>query len=346
MVYLPGTRMYVPVIYCLMTSKHEAVYDAAFSLIKQCTGNTLKFLTIVTDFEKGEKNATEKAWFFPPPPPPLPPKVTIGCVFHKKQAVRRMMLSDKCCFPRELVHQLMGPGGDFEVVLVVPKDLVPRALAYVRSKIDTEKYHVAKVDAFFAYYEKTWLKYYRWEDWTLYFFAQKAMRGELTEEDLINVTNNALESFNRYFNDEFPSEKPQMDVFVAVIRRISTEKYRDMLRVQNGDLPLPVRALPRFPELPADWDTFVVPEPAPVVPVEPVRPLEPHPFAPFADPVDVPPPQPPAAAPAEGDDAVDGDAFDAEPVRVAPVQRRPAKQYTPRPSARRAAGNVDEGGPR
>ena len=269
----------------------------------------------------------------------------MGCLFHMKYNVRKMMLSDKCGFPRELVHKLMQADGPFDVLLRAPEDEMERALAYFRSKIDTETYPTAKVDVFMAYFKKTWLRLYKHGDWSWEPLAKRAEAGELTEQDAVCTCNNPLEKTNRDVNDLFQTT-PQMDLFVSTLKVFSTGKLRDIERVQRGDLPVPVRAPPRFPAFPADWASFVIPAPVPVGPVAPQGLLPPTPFAPFADPVAEPrlalsplppPPQPQPAARLDGD---------ADGAALVPAGLRTPRQplvYIPRPSARRALGTVPEG---
>jgi hypothetical protein len=180
-------------------------------------------------------------------------------------------------FDRELITALIGPGGILEILTIIaPSDIEKKGIPYCQAKIalidpHTATTHAAKYAKFWAYFIKTWLKLYDIEDWNVYDLYCKHRDGQLTFEDIINRCNNPLESFNKYFGQEF-SSTPTMDKFVGVIRKTSVRYVEDMKKIIAGTLAMPSRPPVKFPLMPSDYDAFVV---APVVPAGQALPVVP-----------------------------------------------------------------------
>ena len=253
MVYLPAVQMYVPVFYVLVDTKLEAVYTQVFTLMLMACGGEkgLRVSTVTADFEKGLLNSIKAVL----------KKNVIGCGFHWKQAIRKNMIT-KYHFDKDLVTFLIGPGGVLEILTILPpEEALSSGVPYAKAK--TAVYLAANprphalVEKFYAYLEKTWFRYYSVADFNVYDLSLKSLAGTLTEEDIINRTNNPLERFNRRFNNHFPNRDPQMDVFVTVLKEISQEYVDDLQRIQRQAMTCPKRVPPHFPAMPEDFDAVM-----------------------------------------------------------------------------------------
>ncbi len=185
-------------------------------------------------------------------------KDMIGCLFHNKQAVFKYMV-EHCQFPKELATLLMDSEGAYNVLTIVHMSEMDKAIAYLVSKIDRTKYPFAQVDKFVQYFRRVWCGVYKAGGWNVYDLYLKHEAGTLTPDDILFRCNNALESFNRWFQLNFPTPRPTMDVFVSVVRRVLTQKYDDLQLIQAGKLPMPARQPPKFPPTPPDFVDFVMP---------------------------------------------------------------------------------------
>jgi hypothetical protein len=193
----------------------------------------------------------------------------IGCLFHWKQAVRQHLVK-KIHLDRHIITKLIGEGGILDVLTIIPPDEVKsKGIPFCKSQIAlvdplASTTHAEKYDHFWKYFEATWLKYYAISDWNVHQFYLKYLDGKLTPDEMINRANNPLESYNRTFNDQF-TNKPSMEYFVAVIRKMSRKYWEDIKSIQRNSLQMRVREVPKFPTMPTDYADYVVPA-APFIP--------------------------------------------------------------------------------
>ncbi|GMF35692.1 unnamed protein product [Phytophthora fragariaefolia] len=82
MLYDPGTHLYVPVFFALMTSRTEDCYIRLLYCIEFAVGTKPNLNTVVSDFESALISAVGEHY---------PTSRIIGCLFHLKPALRRKL---------------------------------------------------------------------------------------------------------------------------------------------------------------------------------------------------------------------------------------------------------------
>ena len=152
MVYDQALRIYIPVMYILMTGKTEECYHQAFTYIRgelpacdpYCIG---------VDFERAFFSAA--GLFFPE-------AHLVGCLFHFKQAARRKMID--LGIPDHEV-QIAMRFGVYDLLAVLPKDeLDKKGIPFIQTVI---------IDLIGEYYttnapeDKAWEK--KWDTFWVYF---------------------------------------------------------------------------------------------------------------------------------------------------------------------------------
>jgi len=186
-----------------------------------------------------------------------------GCNFHWKQANRNKLLELRV--PKELISILLGAEGLMNFFEVIEYDQIPKAIAYVRSKMDEGPFNKL-FDQYWSYFLKTWMKKTtRFDDHTgLYLFSSwnishlldekgRLMQNEDGIDVLVNRTNNPLERFNRKLNERIPPH-PTVQVFVQIVRDICCE-YVDLMQVIRKQKAgkRPKHAPVRIPLIPDDF---------------------------------------------------------------------------------------------
>ncbi|KAJ6250565.1 hypothetical protein M0813_15373 [Anaeramoeba flamelloides] len=76
--YFPGFDQYIPLIWVLLDSKTQIIYEILFQTIKSLSKNTFNPILISCDFEQAIINAVEKIFTN---------SIIVGCFFHMKQAL-------------------------------------------------------------------------------------------------------------------------------------------------------------------------------------------------------------------------------------------------------------------
>jgi hypothetical protein len=189
MAYCRQTGLYVPVVYCLMTHKTEAMYKRAIAELLSCAqllDSNLVQLDVrnyASDFEAALFNACEHCF---------PNGVHIGCFFHFKQAIRKYMC-DKCHFDTDTIGSFME-----QVTLLTiidPDEILIYGVPYLRQMFEPEgldERTCEKWVKFWSYFERQWTKVTDPASWNIY-----KMNGEA--KDFINRTNNPCENYNNRF---------------------------------------------------------------------------------------------------------------------------------------------------
>ena len=118
---------------------------------------------------------------------------------------------------------------------VIPvSQIVPYGIPYIRSLLqEEEKQYKSQFDSFWKYFERTWLKAFKPEDWNIDAIVNNS---DLDHESiLINRTNNPLERYNRIMNEHFSTPHPTMVNFVAVIRNEAINYVDTLECVKKGN---------------------------------------------------------------------------------------------------------------
>ena len=80
MLFYVQTAVYAPVVYILMTGKHEILYWHALHWVCVASNWKLDPFSVTCDFEEGLHNAIRGQFVG---------SILNGCLFHWKQAIRR-----------------------------------------------------------------------------------------------------------------------------------------------------------------------------------------------------------------------------------------------------------------
>jgi hypothetical protein len=175
--------------------------------------------------------------------------VTVFCQFHFLQAnlrhLKSLRIATNACY--ELIRLL-------PTLTVIPMNEILRyGIPYIRSKVD-ETACQDKYDQYWKYFKTTWLGRYDCAMWNVHRLLDNNNNTGL----LVNMTNNALERFNRELNDRFPGDhRPTMEEFVTGIKNLSVEKVTDLENIRRGLRPKPKQAKPNIPKVPEDYAEFV-----------------------------------------------------------------------------------------
>ena len=131
----------------------------------------------------------------------------IGCFFHFKQALRKRLL-EYCGFnPADIA--LAMSFGYIDLLCVMPHDeVVKYGIPFVRSLIeeDIDDEDVERWDAFWEYFTRYWVQKVGIAGWSV-------VDKDSAILDLINRTNNGLESYNFFYGKLFEN-KPVRYFFI------------------------------------------------------------------------------------------------------------------------------------
>jgi hypothetical protein len=240
------TSLYVPLLYVLMTHKNEALYWHAFNAIRAISEWKIKVRSYCSNFEVSLMKQLDIAFgksfggFH------------VGCFFHFKQALRKR-LTDKLNMPKDLIKLAML-SGMLDPLCVIPCDKVEgKGIAYVCLQLEKGKdsrKEKKKWEEFWLYIQCQWIPLLdRWnicdKDGKYY--------------DMVNRTNNGIESYNHRFNKLFP-QKPPLITFVYGVEeesRFQAQTYDD---VRTRKMREPTQRIEqKNPSIPATYNTFVFP---------------------------------------------------------------------------------------
>ena len=218
MVFDRCTRVYVPIMYTLMTGKSFEMYWHALHWVIVCSYWRCEPSTVTCDFEKGLIKAVGEQF----------PKSKInGCLFHWKQAIRRKMLKLK--IDKEYVSMAMYINV-LDVLTIIPKnEIITKGIQYVREILESEDLNLSRDDLnkwhlFWEYFLSFWCSDNNWiSSWNIV-----NEDGEFWE--IQNRTNNALERYNRKMNKIFGLPHPSVALF---IENIEIESRRQVIRLDD-----------------------------------------------------------------------------------------------------------------
>ena len=202
MVFDRMTSCYVPVLYILMTHKTQELYWHAMQAVIVISEWRLNVRSYTTDFERAIINSCQHQFA---------PGFHVGCFFHLKQAWRRQLIS-KLGFLKEQLRVPMS-SGVLDLLTVLPQDEVESiGIPYVRSVIEenADAATIQKWDRFWDYFESTWLPIL--DNWDI-------SLAEDDYKDLINRTNNGIESYNKRHSGLFDGDKPTLLEFAKTTEK-------------------------------------------------------------------------------------------------------------------------------
>ena len=257
MVYDQQTKMYVPVLYFLMTHKLQHLYWHVFNWVVILSDWKLDVRSYTSDFEMAIVNAAKHQF---------PEGYHIGCFFHFKQAVRKHMI-EKLYFHRAIVRKFMQIGV-LDLLTIIPvDDIIPYRIPYLRDMMESDMTYLEEI------YNADGLEYIEdveknmWEQFWAYF--DKQWMGKLHDswnihdqddhyKDYVNRTNNALESYNRCYQDLFPTcgHKVRLTEWVEITQQDSRYQAEQLEDIRRGRRKQPTHKGSAIPELPAEYLLF------------------------------------------------------------------------------------------
>ena len=204
MCYDQQLRVYVPIMYILMTGKTEVLYRHALSWVNAIVLGHSAPKMVTCDFEKGLMNAVEYTF----------KNVTVnGCLFHWKQAILRKLKEIR--FSNEQVPYQMVSRSVLDVLTVIPKaEVATSGISYVKSLI-AEKMNLCETDEvkmriFWAYFERTWLPLV--SKWNIHDEFNEYVK-------VLARTNNGLERYNKRLNSLFNTNHISILNFISTLKK-------------------------------------------------------------------------------------------------------------------------------
>ena len=218
MCYDQQTRVYVPVMYILMTGKTELLYRHALYWANAIVLGHSSPRMVTCDFEKALMNAVKSTF----------KNVTVnGCLFHWKQAILRKLKEFRFtnqCLPFRIVSCSV-----LDVLTVIPRAEVPTTgIRYVKSIVqdmDLCESDNFKMGKFWTYFEKTWLPLVH--TWNI--------RDEY--DDYVKIlarTNNGLERYNKRLNSLFNTNRLSILSFISILKKESTFQVDKLDKIRHG----------------------------------------------------------------------------------------------------------------
>jgi hypothetical protein len=122
----------------------------------------------------------------------------------------------------------------------------------VQHKIDFAGYYTPFAHAwsrFWDYFDHTWGDLFPPPTWSVY----EIISDPKEKNKLVNMTNNALERFNRRLNECFPNAHPKMPSFVEALNEVCSEYVAELERIQKGRSNAPVHQKANIPQIPMDY---------------------------------------------------------------------------------------------
>ena len=242
-IYDHSTSSYMPILYMLMSHKTEALH--AFSQLVVLSNWKIDVHMYCSDFEAAlikDLNFAFKGYG----------GIHVGCFYHLKQCWRKFLLK-QCELSKEITKEAMLPG-NLDLLCVIPrKEVETKVLRFLRKKLEKGKRKLTKkecdgYDRFWKYFIKQWLPIV--DKWNIC-----AKDGDYY--DMVNRTNNGLESYNRRVNQLFPS-RPTLIAFVQVIEKESRHQAQLLSNIRTGKVAEPSRKhVQTIPTIPAEYDAFI-----------------------------------------------------------------------------------------
>jgi hypothetical protein len=173
----------------------------------------------------------------------------VGCLFHFKQAICKYLIK-KCRLGLfQVLPAAMALGG-LDILCVLPRDEVKNiGIPYIRSLLELgipEWEKKAQNDIFWPYFMQQWIPIIM--SWNL-------MSNEGFPVEIVNRTNNALESYNRRFNALFLKE-PKLIEFAMIIEKESREQAQIRQDIVTGRKQEPERKDIWIPTIPESYIQF------------------------------------------------------------------------------------------
>jgi len=262
MIFNQALDTYVPIFFILLQSKDQVAYYLALQHAINASDWKLRPKTVSCDFEKGLLKAVEDEFRGTPEDP----MEIIGCEFHFKQALSRKL--EKLQIPKDVIFDLISASGLINILFVIPIEEIKTkgnillafiiihnnqlvfylGIPYIRSKFSHDLQYRKQFDAFWKYFQETWMITYDPLIWNVYRYRSR-------QQDLLNRTNNPCENFNSVLNRRIPPH-PSMSVFVDRLKELSWEYVKMSSSIQRGRQRPSTKKPVKLPPLPADYSSW------------------------------------------------------------------------------------------
>lgn len=213
MSYDPGTRLFIPCAFSLLSGKNEYIYCVLFHELIVMLQYDWMPTGISVDFELSLIKAIRHEF---------PDSRLIGCFFHMKQAISRKM--KKLELPDCDIQLCLNK---IELLTLIDPIELETGISFIRS---TASLYGAKWDRFWLYFRKTWIGKLGPDLWNMHAVVDYQIPGR---------TNNALERYNRRLNDQFACPHPKLLAFVKVI-----EEEFNYYKILHDNIRLGIEPLP------------------------------------------------------------------------------------------------------
>jgi len=221
MVFDPSTSHYLPVVYALMTHKVQELYWQMFNQLIFLTKWKMQVRTFTSGFELAMMNMLELRF-----EKNAGGGKHVGCFFHLKQAWRKYLI-EKCGLGLlSLLGPLMAVGG-LNLLYVIPLNGIDSVgIPFLYLTLEGTATELVKIllDKFWTYFRKQWLRI--------------TNKWNIREEDghflqMVNRTNNALESYNCRFNSIF-LKSPSLIEFNELVKNESLRQENILNVIHAG----------------------------------------------------------------------------------------------------------------
>lgn len=210
MVHDVGTELFVPCVYCLLTSKNEYLYLTALHEIIVLTKFNWMPRIITSDFEIALITAIKHEF---------PESRLLCCYFHLKQSIKRKLKKIKISSENSDVIL-----SKIQLLTVVPITEISVAIEFINTLTDEQE----ELKVFWDYFQKTWMTRFHPVLWNL----------STTEDiNIVGRTNNALERYNRRLGEHFFNAHPNLCFFISVIKKeflYYSEKCNEIRQNSSG----------------------------------------------------------------------------------------------------------------
>ncbi len=222
MVFDSSTSHYVPVIYALMTHKCQELYWQVFNQVFFLTKWKMRVCTFTSDFEQAMMNMLELLFG-----KNAGRGKHIRCFFHLKQAWWKYLVENRNLGKSSILGTLMAVGG-LDLLCILPHheiDIYGIPYLHLMLEVHATTLEKLSMDKFWTYFWKQWL--------------QITNNWNIREDDghflqMVNRTNNALESYNRRFNSIFLKTPASLIEFNELIKKESLHQEDILNDIHSG----------------------------------------------------------------------------------------------------------------
>ncbi len=172
----------------------------------------------------------------------------VGCLFHLKQAWRRYLITKIGFLPEQIGSAMRSCVLDL-LTVISPDEIEEYGIPYVRNCIEKNlcEDEIKMWDTFWYYFMDTWMGKLV-KSWNI-------CDADGTHRDLLNRTNNAMESYNRAFNSNF-DKKPSLIEFVEKTEQESRAVEDRLDGIRKHKEKRPDYRAPTIPEIPNAYTAF------------------------------------------------------------------------------------------